>query len=497
MVDPGAAARNFAAAGRGSARSAATASTRRWTTRPSRLPRAKRRDRARLHGAPPGHDGGRHRQHAARRRDARALPSPSRSSRRPSSCCRSARRATWRSPPGPRRPGPRSTRCATELPAVRGCAPPHGATPSTHLLSNGRYTVMVTGAGSGYSRWGDLAVTRWREDVTRDDWGSYVYLRDVRAARSGRPATSRPARDRRPLRGRSFTEDRAELHPPRRRSHSPRRSRSGLAEDDAEVRRVSRLELRQRGARDRGHLLRRARAGRPPPTRPTRPSPSSSCRPNTSTPTGVLLATRRRRSPGEPEIWAAHLAVVEGEAVGEPEIETDRARFLGRGREACARRWPSWTACRSPARSAPCSTRSSRCAAACASAPGRSAHVAFWTMVAASRAEVLDLADKHCDPTAFERAATLAWTQAQVQLRHLGISPEEASLFQRLAGHVLYADPRCARRSDVIAPRRRRPRRSGRTASPATCRSCSCDPRQPRGHGRSCASSCARTSTGG
>jgi hypothetical protein len=51
--------------------------------------------------------------------------------------------------------------------------------PSTHLLSNGRYAVMITAAGSGYSRWNDLAVTRWREDVTRDAWGSYLFLRDV------------------------------------------------------------------------------------------------------------------------------------------------------------------------------------------------------------------------------------------------------------------------------------------------------------------------------
>ncbi len=51
--------------------------------------------------------------------------------------------------------------------------------PVTHLLSNGRYTVMLTAAGGGYSRWGDIAVTRWREDATRDDWGSFVYLRDV------------------------------------------------------------------------------------------------------------------------------------------------------------------------------------------------------------------------------------------------------------------------------------------------------------------------------
>ena len=56
-----------------------------------------------------------------------------------------------------------------ELPEARRLQSPHSATPQTHLLSNGRYAVMLTGAGSGYSRWRDLAVTRWREDPTRDD----------------------------------------------------------------------------------------------------------------------------------------------------------------------------------------------------------------------------------------------------------------------------------------------------------------------------------------
>jgi cyclic beta-1,2-glucan synthetase len=52
-------------------------------------------------------------------------------------------------------------------------ASPYSATPATQLLSNGRYSVMLTAAGSGYSAWRDLAVTRWREDATCDDWGSY------------------------------------------------------------------------------------------------------------------------------------------------------------------------------------------------------------------------------------------------------------------------------------------------------------------------------------
>ncbi len=64
-------------------------------------------------------------------------------------------------------------------PVLRRFTSPHDAIPRTHLLSNGRYAVMVTAAGSGYSRWRDMAVTRWREDVTRDSWGSYLFLRDM------------------------------------------------------------------------------------------------------------------------------------------------------------------------------------------------------------------------------------------------------------------------------------------------------------------------------
>ncbi len=59
-----------------------------------------------------------------------------------------------------------------QVPDVRRLKSPHDSSPQTHLLSNGRYSVMVTAAGSGYSRWNDLAVTRWRDDPTRDDTGS-------------------------------------------------------------------------------------------------------------------------------------------------------------------------------------------------------------------------------------------------------------------------------------------------------------------------------------
>jgi cyclic beta-1,2-glucan synthetase len=71
--------------------------------------------------------------------------------------------------------------------------------------------------------------------------------------------------------------------------------------------------------------------------------------------------------------------------------------------------------------------------------PGTSAHVTFSTLIAASREEALALADKYRDPSTFGRAAMLAWTQAQVQLHHLGVVADEAHLFQSFASHILYS----------------------------------------------------------
>src|SRR6185312_11244539 len=163
----------------------------------------------------------------------------------------------------------------------------------------------------------------------------------------------------------------------------------------------------------------------------------------------AILATRRRRSPDEPEVWAAHHSVVEGEGVGRPEFETNRARFLGRGRSA-----------RSPAavidgrllsRSTgtvldPIFALRRRVRLA----PGATVRISFWTMVADSRSGVVDLVDKTNDVSAFDRAATLAWTKAQVRLHHLGIDRGEANLFQRLAGRLLYAGPGARSSSSAI-----------------------------------------------
>jgi cyclic beta-1,2-glucan synthetase len=334
-----------------------------------------------------------------------------------------------------------------DRPTVRRIRSPHGPTPAVHLLSNGRYAVMLTAAGSGYSRWRDIAITRWREDTTCDDWGSYVYLRDVRSGQvwsaGYQPAGIAP--DSSDVR---FCEDKVEFT---RRDGAITTVLEVLvsSEHDAEVRRVS---LTNAGLRPREiEVTSYAELVLASPAADTAHPAFSKLFVQTEydAKTGVLLATRRRRSAAEPEVWAAHLAIIERGGVGATEIETDRAKFLGRGHTARS----------------PLAVMDGRALSGTVGTvldpifamrrrvrvqPGETVHLSYWTIVASSRTGVLDLVDKYQDANAFDRAATLAWTQAQVQMRHLDIHGDEAGLFQRLAGHVLYASPSMRPSADVI-----------------------------------------------
>ncbi|WP_456151552.1 GH36-type glycosyl hydrolase domain-containing protein [Defluviicoccus vanus] len=334
-----------------------------------------------------------------------------------------------------------------EPPGGRRFATAHGTTPATHLLSNGQYAVMLTAAGSGYSRWRDLSVTRWREDATCDDWGSYVFLRDVSDGKVW-SAGFQPSGVQPDAYEVTFKEDRAEFV---RRDGALTTTMEVLvsAEDAAEVRRVS---VANSGPRMRViEITSYAELVLAPQASDVAHPAFSKLFVETEflADAGVLLATRRRRAPNEPEVWAAHLAVIDTDAVGKPQIETDRARFIGRG---CSVRMPIAMIDGRPLSNTvgtvldPVFALRHRIRVA----PGAIVRVAFWTMVASSREAVLDLVDKHHDVTAFERAATFAWTQAQVQLHHLDIDPGEAALFQRLAGHLLFAAPALRPSSDAI-----------------------------------------------
>jgi cyclic beta-1,2-glucan synthetase len=314
---------------------------------------------------------------------------------------------------------------------------PHTTTPRTHLLSNDEYSVMLTAAGSGYSRWRDMAITRWREDPTQDNWGSFIYLRDLANGRiwsAGHQPVGIEADSYEAL----FSEDRATIT---RTDGALTTSLEILIspEDDAEVRRLS---ITNRGTRQREleitSYMELALAT--PNDDDTHPAFSKLfIETEYMRETGALLGTRRPRSPSDQSIFAAHLSIVDGESIGDVQYETDRGNFLSRNRtvRSAAAIFGGWPlsntagAVLDPIFSLRRRIQIPR---------GRTVTVAFWTLVAESREEILHLVERHQETIAFGRAATLAATHAESQLQYLGLEGDEAHLFQLLANYVIYAD---------------------------------------------------------
>ncbi|MEX2201382.1 MAG: glucoamylase family protein [Dongiaceae bacterium] len=333
------------------------------------------------------------------------------------------------------------------VPTLRRLTGPIEGAPVTHLLSNGRYAVMLTATGSGYSRWRDIAVTRWREDPTRDDWGSLIFLRDVQRGHLWSPGAQRIGATADQIEV-MFGEDHAEFV---RRDGNLTTAMEVVVSDEADGE-VRRLSLTNSGRRPREiEVTSYAELVLAPPASDNAHPVFSKMFVETEflPAFDAIVATRRLRSPDEPQFWAAHFTVVEGERIGAIEYETDRARFLGR----CHTVETAVTVVDGRPLGGNVGTVLDPVFALrhrVRVAPGKVVRIAFWTIVAASRTELLDLIDKHNDRSAFDRARTLAWTQAQVQLRYLDIDAREAADYQRLAAPILYADLRFRAPPDAI-----------------------------------------------
>ena len=322
-------------------------------------------------------------------------------------------------------------------PTLRRFESPHDIPPRTHVLSNGRYVVMITAAGSGFSRWCDLALTRWREDTTRDCWGTFLFLRDAKTGDVW-SAGFQPSGTEVDKYDVVYAEDRAKIVQ-RDRSLSITLEIVVSPEDDAELRQVTVTNLENRDREI--DVTSYAEVVLASPAADEAHPAFSNLFVETEFVPGLqtLLATRRPRSATEPPLWLAHLAVVEGEIIGTCEYESDRARFLGRGQTI---RTPLSVIEGKPLTNTvgtildPIVSLRYRVAIPA----GETVRLVFTTLVAPSREEALDIAVKYRQTDTFERESSLAWMHAQVQLHHLQITQDEAHLFQRLANRLLYND---------------------------------------------------------
>jgi len=307
---------------------------------------------------------------------------------------------------------------------------------------------MLTAAGSGFSKWRNIAVTRWREDPTCDPWGSYIFLRDVHEGRVW-SAGYQPAGVEPESYGVNFHEDRAEIL---RKDGAISTLLEVLvcSEDDVEVRRVS-LTNHARTAREIELTSYAEMVLAPAGGDAAHPAFSKMfVQTDFAAERGALLATRRPRDAGELRVWATHFSTLDGSAIGSVQFETDRARFLGRGHDV--RTAVSVVDARPLSNTVgtvldPVISLRRRVRIE----PGQTARVAFWTGVAASRDAALGLAGKFADTGAFDRVKMAAGAAAQDVLRQQKVDGGEATLFQDIANRALYIDPSLRAPGEVLA----------------------------------------------
>lgn len=325
---------------------------------------------------------------------------------------------------------------AEETGSMRVFTDPNSPAVEAHLLSNGRYHVAVTSAGGGYSRWRDLAVTRWREDATQDSYGSFCYVRDVDSGALWSNAwqpTTKPTQGYEAI----FTQARAEF----RRSDRQIETYTQISvspEDDIELRRVT---LTNRSETPRTiEVTSYAEVVLAPQAQDESHPAFSNLFVQTELVPGrqAIYATRRPRSAEEQPPWMTHMMTVRGTTLGEPSYETDRLRFIGRQRTLAS---PAALEGNSPLSNTagPVLDPIVSIRQTVLLQPNEAVRIDIVTGAAESRAGVDALSEKYRDPSLADRVFDLAWTHSLILLQQLGASEADAQVYGRLAGSLVYA----------------------------------------------------------
>ena len=345
----------------------------------------------------------------------------------------------------------RVTSESQEMP-IRIINTPDTPIPEVHLLSNGRYNVMVTNSGGGYSTWNDLAITRWREDTTRDNWGMFCYIRDLENGEfwstSYQPTLKRPENYEA-----IFSKGRAEF----RRHDNDLDSHLEIVvspEDDIELRRV-RITNRSRSRRT-IEVTSYAEVVIAPAA-PDSIHPAFS---NLFVQTEIvnqrqtILCTRRPRSQVDQVPWMFHLMTMHGAEIKEISYETDRMKFIGRGNSIISPQAMKNSAALSGSQGSvldPIVAIRYKIILD----PEESAKIDMVTGISKTREEALSLVDKYQDRRLSNRVFELAWTYSQIILTQINASEADAQLYGRLASSIIFANSSLRAEQNILQKNRR------------------------------------------
>lgn len=325
-----------------------------------------------------------------------------------------------------------------QSPDTRIILDPAWALRSTSLMSNGRYSVMLSATGSGYSRFGELAVTRWQPDPTEDRLGSYIFLRDVETG-DWWSATVEPKQAQNEATQTLFSDDKASFI----KSVGSLRSEIEcivISEGNGEGKRVT---LYNDGATDRhievtsfAELVLGSEISDNAHPAFSKMFIETEIEPNNS----AIFAYRRKRETSEPDIAAVHFVTDPSSQARDTEAETDRRAFIGAGRtldDAAAFDSGAKLGGNAGFTLDPIASLRRRVRVPA----NKKISLVFWTVVGSNRGELEEAVGRLDHAESFARQAMLAWTRSQVQTRHVGLSLTDAANVQKLARYLIYPDP--------------------------------------------------------
>ena len=325
--------------------------------------------------------------------------------------------------------------------------------PAVQLLSNGRYHVMLTSGGGGYSRRHDMAVTRWQEDISQDNWGTFCYLRDVQTNTLW-SAAYQPTLQQTESHEAIFSDSRAEFRA-RNLGFDTHLEIVVSPEDDMELRRL--------------HVTNRASVAKtlevttyaevvltPPGNDAMHPAFSKLFVQTELLPElQAIICSRRPRASDEATPWMCHLLAAHGVDIDAISYETDRARFIGRGRSLVSPAALDGDCQMLSGSAGPVLDPIVAIRCRITLQPGQQATIDLVTGVADSRDGCLYLINKYRDRHLADRVFDLSWTHSQVLLRQLNASLSDARLFEQMASSLLYANASMRTDNTVLMSNRR------------------------------------------
>ena len=308
--------------------------------------------------------------------------------------------------------------------------------PEIHLLSNGRYQVMITNSGGGYSRWKDIALTRWREDITKDDHGIFCYIKDVNTGIFW-SNTHQPTLIHSTEYEATFSQGHVEF----RRQDFGIETKTEIVispEDDIEMRRIK-LTNKTQSVRvleltSYAEVVMASQAS-------DEAHPAFS---NLFVQTEIIpehkavFCTRRPRSESESPPFMFHLMDVRGAAVEAVSFETDRMQFTGRGRSLANPQAMDTDLLSGRQGSVLDPILSIRYCITLK--PNQTVFIDLIYGISVSKDACYGLMHKYRDLHLRNRAFELSWTHSQVLLRQINATEGDAQLYGRLASSIIYAN---------------------------------------------------------